>query len=501
MAEEQGRATGRSTPEGPVAVLVFHGMGEQVPFETIEGLAANLEASSAGSPATAKLQGTSHVRLGEHIYPRAELRAWPAGEEGGPGREIHIYEAYWAPLAAGHITLRETMDFLLRSALMGLKNSRRPFTRWLFGAERVFRGGKSPAVAFAGLFLILLSSIILNVAALATAAQALTPVYILAWLSFIPWPGFTTLLLLNALVMIPFILLLAAAKRQDDSQRKRGIAPRVSGWLRGAVWGLGILWAAIVLFSAWNVMALSFAGGSLGWKFPWGWHYAKWGRLLLVAGAAGVAYAARWVTLNYLGDLALYLSSGFVSRFHNARGAIKKSVYRVAHDIYSAKEGGEHLYKEVIVVGHSLGSVIAYDTYNGLVQKDKIADTPGRLDIANRTPLFLTFGSPLDKTAFIYWNFRTTASAVRERLAQSKQPLISDYKWRPAAWVNLWSREDVVSGALNYYDPPSSDAPPNPKAIQNLEDTAASVPLAAHNQYWQNPRLGATILKAVLRLP
>ena len=64
--------------------------------------------------------------------------------------------------------------------------------------------------------------------------------------------------------------------------------------------------------------------------------------------------------------------------------------------------------------------------------------------------------------------------------------MIQDYAFRPARWVNLFSPWDVVSGSLDFYDPPGST---DPKRIQNLRDPLATTLLAAHLEYWENPLL------------
>ncbi len=61
------------------------------------------------------------------------------------------------------------------------------------------------------------------------------------------------------------------------------------------------------------------------------------------------------------------------------------------------------LYHHVVVVGHSLGSVVAYDLLNRLILDDNIVAYAGvgtSRAAAHRTPLLLTYGSPLQKLAF-----------------------------------------------------------------------------------------------------
>jgi hypothetical protein len=146
----------------------------------------------------------------------------------------------------------------------------------------------------------------------------------------------------------------------------------------------------------------------------------------------------------------------------------------------------------VVVVGHSLGSVLAYDTLNALINLDNVSAAGARRNVVQRTRSLITFGSPLDKTAFI---FRTQSNhpkdQIREQLAASVQPLILSYKlFRPPTfkWINIWSKRDIISGELNYYDDPHTHALDR-RPIENMIDPDAWVPLFAHTQYWKDPML------------
>ena len=138
-------------------------------------------------------------------------------------------------------------------------------------------------------------------------------------------------------------------------------------------------------------------------------------------------------------------------------------------------------------------------TVCALIVDDQILQ--GRLRVAERTGLLLTFGSILDKTAFLF-RAQSEFSDVREALASAGQPLISDPAVRPR-WVNIFSRNDVLGGSLEYYDArrgrhrhPGQPEPPPP--IENVEDAHAWIPLLAHNQYWSNQQLLGTLAAAVM---
>ena len=66
--------------------------------------------------------------------------------------------------------------------------------------------------------------------------------------------------------------------------------------------------------------------------------------------------------VEFAGDVAAYVEPYKVSKFEEIRRAIQDRGRKVARFIYSArdKESSSLLHDEVIVVGHSLGSVLAY---------------------------------------------------------------------------------------------------------------------------------------------
>jgi hypothetical protein len=189
-------------------------------------------------------------------------------------------------------------------------------------------------------------------------------------------------------------------------------------------------------------------------------------------------------------------------------------------------------YEEIVVVGHSLGSVIAYDTVNALLNQKPSpppnCNAPGPpkpqhpLEVPRRTKTLLTFGSPLDKTAYVFRCQRPEENEIREALAAAKQPMILDYDYRPKSWVNLYSRDDWFSGSLEFYDVPkqkhpwyrllwakftgkplpSLPAPPGgDQRVRNWKDPEACIPLIGHTYYWKSEKFASELYKAVIAKP
>jgi hypothetical protein len=201
----------------------------------------------------------------------------------------------------------------------------------------------------------------------------------------------------------------------------------------------------------------------------------------------------RDLMVEYAGDVAIYVDSNKLDRFDKIRKEIKQVALDSVMGIYTARnqDDSDFEYSKIAVVGHSLGSVIAYDTLNELLNLDDIGGHP--VDIAGRTCLLETFGSPLDKIAFFFTIQGTQTFHIREQLAAVVQPLIQDYvKFRKFPWINVYSRSDIISGSLKFYDVPGTHVPPG---VQNLIDKDAVVPLVAHVDYWKNDLVWQQLLK------
>jgi hypothetical protein len=220
--------------------------------------------------------------------------------------------------------------------------------------------------------------------------------------------------------------------------------------------------------------------------------WGVWVFILFLGAAAYLIYLTRWFFIQYLGDVAAYVSAHTVNRFFEVREQIQRVGLKVADAVYSAEENGKPLYDKIIVLGHSLGSIIAYDTLNGMINNDLLHGEKRR--VVERTNLFLTFGSPMDKIAFI---FRTQAqnAIVREVLAAAKQPMIDSYDHRPQLWINLWSPKDWISGSIDYFDDPL-ELDNIQKRVKNYIDLQADKPILAHTQYWGNDAVGEVLYAA-----
>jgi len=226
----------------------------------------------------------------------------------------------------------------------------------------------------------------------------------------------------------------------------------------------GAIAAALAIAPLFRTAVGPFSGPLAAWRLP----PIAW-PLALAA-----SEIIRYFLIQYVGDTAAYIQPQYLDRFNEIRWRIKTCVYKAAQAVYTSSEQ----YDAVIIVAHSLGSVIAYDVLNQLLCEEQLGTVAG---VAARTPLLLTYGSPLDKTAFIF-SIQGTGRVGREALATSVQPLLAFPNTRPR-WINVWSPWDVVSGSLDFYDRPDDVAAHRPFCVDNRVDPLACVWLVAHEQY------------------
>lgn len=457
------------------AVIVVHGIGEQVQFETLDRAVQGLRRVGGDPHAPVNVRAT---KLGNDEHRRAELNV--------AGTEVHLYEGYWAPITAGNVTMRDVVSFLVRGATNGIQNAWSGFARYMFGKSmpRQRRLGTLAALILASA--VLASLAIVDLVAVAVAAQGAglqIPTNVLpdaTWLALI-------FVLCVALVVV-WIGVAASARKARRALPQKARASRAWNALFVPAWiAVGLATAGAIACGVGIVVLLALNRGPFATPPPAWLVWLLWGGLFLAS------LAARSLFIAYVGDIAAYVSPQALDRFSEIRSDIKKAVARVAEGVYSAREpDGSFTYDRIAFVGHSLGSVVAYDTLNGLIKADNLGATH---DSARRTCLLLTFGSPLDKTAFIFATSATKTTETREALATLSQPMILDAKNRPFPWVNVYSPADVISGSLDLYHPLDG----SPPRVTNIVDPEATTPLAAHNEYWENDLVWKTLRDELTR--
>lgn len=559
------------------AVWIVHGMGQQIPFETLDNLTAGIR-SVATEPQGGRPKMRA-VKFGDQIVQRVELTV--IGESGRT-YELHLYEAYWAPLTEGVAKLRDVISFLFDGASRGLLNALKTFQRAMFpGPQHVSTTTGTPAsgtgiqdfkippralAEISGVILVLLSLIWINTVILAAGGATANLPVVGKFDIKAHWNQFTALASGMCAVALTFgvILFLAEMSKPGELSIWKKWTLCIASWAGFLITLVTIILSAGIMFvvTAWKPAArllapmhfrqvqtaatvlilcgtvlVGFAmltraylrsegsqqrgNGLLVFLFmvsflmhlsciPVFWYVAgtpietveRTGTVVnILANGAWVwpflillSAQVRTVMVEYPGDVAIYITPNKLDRFEKVRQEIKSLARVSAANLYKAAvDSGELEYTKVAIVGHSLGSVIAYDTLNYLLTDDTLSGKP--LDVAGRTCLLETFGSPLDKIAFFFTIQGKDSFHIREQLAALVQPLIQNYvEYRTFEWVNVYSPNDIISGHLKFYDLPNVEEPPG---VINLVDDQAVVPLVAHVDYWKNPLVWQELCRVV----
>lgn len=464
------------------AIVVIHGIGEQRKFQTLDMFVRGL----------ARLFRLKERQLEHHILQRkwgadtAIRFALPAPVGRGGCQVFDIYEHYWAEQVERKIGLRAVLGWLARTSLT-------PLLQWSQQPAVLFQEkGSVKRRAW-----ILIREVLRAVFLLAIAAAVILPfVYAASQWSQVAASGRALWATLRAVehpvwglvfgVFLVFGALILNGGRQLLTKKARahaGLDDATARW-----WAAHSLWAAALLIS---IAALIYVQVPLGGAET---ARAVWDEIspLPVMGpllAALFGWAVRGVLIRFVGDVTIYVTADERSGFFVTRQAIlKRSTDRV-RELLTAGD-----YSAVYVVGHSLGSVIAYDTINRLARDVRTEDaTPGACLTQgefDRLRGLFTFGSPLDK---IYYFFRTVVGAEESVRAQVLASLhgfkqkpsgrdYGDYRFarytipvpRDFSWFNVYSPEDPVSGHLDFYE------------LQEQHSIHYPVPLAAHLSYWED---------------
>lgn len=184
--------------------------------------------------------------------------------------------------------------------------------------------------------------------------------------------------------------------------------------------------------------------------------------------------------VDYIGDIALYCTSDLKSEHYDTRIQILDSATNkvkwlaICKETDNGKETEKDRFDEILVCGHSLGSVVAHNVINRLDQ-EMLCGTEIPISKSSKFKGIVTFGSPLDKVAFFFdehvdekkqpirhavisdlQGFRRKDTgcafigegfdqAVNVKNNTSKGPLSQ------IPWLNFWMEEDKISGPLERY--------------------------------------------------
>jgi hypothetical protein len=205
--------------------------------------------------------------------------------------------------------------------------------------------------------------------------------------------------------------------------------------------------------------------------------------------------------INFVGDVAIYTKTDPKSPYQKIRQQVITECLTLLQQIIKDPQAN---YDQVIIVGHSLGSCIAYDTLNLLCIESSLSDDLGKSMGIDQLKGLVTFGSPLDKIAFFFRNVAQEHQYIRRRIIEQ----LNSFRVKPElvkkspylcknpvtcqlehlAWVNYYHLEDPISGNLDYYED-----------IINEEMTyQTSWGTSGHLGYWADMKFYESIAKHFL---
>ena len=466
---------------------MIHGIGEQNPYETLDSFARGLATHFAGSKPALRAERICHEDWTEvAVHVEFERAATPRGL-----KHLSVFEFYWAPFTEDKVSYWGVLRWLARTAFTPLAYLADNLQALLWQEQE--KSGKPPALARA---------VMLFLREVLRIAFAYVPLLILVAV-------IATLLYLNAPTAVDTIRSLVDVLRHDQHLSGLGVfvacvavaavllwfilqevihwatrsGPSVENiaenvWLALAViCCVGFLLAGLGLARVMSVDLGSYAQLVL-----------RWSTLGVLALVGGLWFSKR-IAVGYLGDIAVYVTTDQKAGSFEAKRAILKHSSTALAMLLTDRA---RQFDQVVLAGHSLGSVIAYDTVNELLSRvwatpDLSGRGTGSAQTLTRSDLeklrgLVTFGSPLDKVYYFYREHVASHQAVRAQILSFLYSLLRGRSGReygrftftypkppkvgqkpgdePFAfpqlgddfeWVNVWSPMDPVSGQLRFY--------------------------------------------------
>ena len=495
------------------AMLVIHGIGEQNPYETLDSFARGVFThftQTRGKNAKLCPIAIAHkdwTQIGMRIgfYP-PDVVPPPCSSPGSPDADgaqelasedppqyIDIYEYYWTPETEDKLSAVQTLQWVLKT----------DFTPLRYFADDLQIQRSLPGATTTGAVL----------GALRVLARELGRVF----LYYVP-------------LMLGIGLLLAwLSKDRSWSGALKAIAPELLKFLTPAhagillvyLAGLLMVWFAAQAFVEWirrpgnnidrvsdrtwlvcNVLlATVFLAAALWLDFHFR-IYAGYDALAGIFGSgrwqaivgAGTATVVSYALIAYVADVAVYTDMDAKSKNHATRNSILAGSTAMLRVLLTCDD-----YQRVILAGHSLGSVIAYDSINDLLDQRNAWpgppwDTPNPfLSLADLQKLkgLVTFGSPLDRIFYFFREHVKRDQAIRAQVlamlhsfrrvgaGRDYDSFRFNYSFNqldagpdPIVWLNAWATTDPVSSRLRFYRPNDQQRFPY------------KMPVLAHLSYW-----------------
>jgi hypothetical protein len=515
-----------------IAVLAIHGMGTQQPLTGIQAAVETLMHLPG-----ARVLGARSESHGDGEQARVVSQATVGFDASDLPPEVDVFEAHYAAIPKGKSGVLEILQFLLLAGWNGLGAEQ--WRRWLFGKIRDCSPKPLTHARLVLALAALLATIALNVTFfIELVAMGIRGSVVLT----------NPALELQRTLSVAFIAIFATGAlfgislwlclRLESSSYEPSTAYRIVAF---AVFVLATALPFVIIFATLYVVTVQVdivhaPRVELNANLPWFLlvraagavaatalivqvlaNHARWriGGVLIFCVALvayllatynqdpvilaerimaldfvllGIAFVfasliARMFLIDYVGDVAAYIGGSRASKFAETREAIQNRVFqmldRLLRDGYT-----------VVVFAHSLGSVVGYDVVNrALLDQRRYRGRIGGM---------VTYGSPLDKIAYLFQLEDRFGDRIRNTLVASRQPLVWEDTRRDIVWWNVQARYDIVGSRLIYYN-----VEPNARwnhrlyDVRNYDDLTNLVPILSHTRYHGHPTLSRVVHKAL----
>jgi pimeloyl-ACP methyl ester carboxylesterase len=471
------------------AIVMVHGIGEQRRGNALDALVRGLKGCGA--------QGSEPV---QEDKPFGEDLPADAVRLRRDGAAADVYEVYWAPLAARKTTARSVLWWLLRASFLPGSNLRRPSmkTWWDLSAAvlavtavtlmllyaLISLGNLSGQVAcradpdvaceipesqrditgtgvtwggvrqIQSVFEAIGRSLELTNRPLGDLSHAGT---VLTKLSVRDWLLLSVVLFLSAQALFRLSHIAVALVQGRNRWSDNKIA------LQSAIF-VGLVVALYIVIQTVPPVTVAFVF------------------VLVTVGL--VLRAARRFLAESLGDVQVYAERDENSEHYAAREAVLKEAEKTFELI--SRRGYQH----IVVIGHSLGSVIAFTALDRLVRRSP--------PLLPRIDAFITVGTALEKVRYFFERRKEHDEAAAARLIAPAKTIATG-----RAWLNLWYANDVVANPITTFASEGIECrdykwpriPPLPTLLQearrglvvNIDFGYPILPLPlvwTHSRYW-----------------
>jgi len=194
---------------------------------------------------------------------------------------------------------------------------------------------------------------------------------------------------------------------------------------------------------------------------------------------------------NFMGDLVRYLDMDPRSKHYETR---QKIINGAVEELCALMDDE---YQQIIIAGHSLGSVIAYDALNRII----LQINAGKIEESKAKKItgLVTFGSPLDKIAFFFREYVSSEKTIQRKILADMHTFrtcsllkgakdIEDpdpfFVFPEVRWLNFYHTQDLISGKLDLYELENQRLRGAGSKDGNILIDLEVSKLAAHNSYW-----------------